>query len=68
MFISMSFRFKCLCNARALTDPGYLISVPKKHYEIIWGLKQHEYSILTPAYILLHSADLIKYRSVTEGL
>ena len=27
MFINMSFRFKGPCNARALTDPGYLISV-----------------------------------------
>ena len=26
MFISMSFRFKGPCNARALTDPGFLIS------------------------------------------
>ena len=27
------------------------------------GLKQHEYSIFTPAYILLHSANLSKGQS-----
>ena len=30
------------------------------------GLKQHEYSIFTPAYILLNSANFIKYRPVTK--
>ena len=64
MFISMSFRFKGLCNARALTDPGYLISVTLETLCYYLGFK----TTFTRAYILMHSANFIKHRPVTEGL